>query len=126
MYSSVGVVPPGSGLFVTVVLFSLWRLAPDSFSESARSDSRFRRGWRQESRPLWPLSVAHLFIWNDEYFVQPLPQMASDREDSSSVCAFFSNAPTHQRDTPAGAHPSFFTASSAPFPPDDKCAPRAL
>src|SRR6266508_5092085 len=99
MYSSAGGVPPGSGLFVTIVLFSLWLLAPDSFSESARSDSRFRRGWREESRPLWPLSGAHLFIWNDKYFGQPLPLIAIEREDSSSVRPFFSNAPAHRRDT---------------------------
>src|SRR5215813_14319651 len=101
MYSFVGAVPPGLVPFVTVVLFSLWRLAPDSFSESARSDSRFQRGWCEESRPLWPLLVAHLFIWNGKNFGQPLPQITIEREDSSSVRAFFSNAPAHQRDTTA-------------------------
>src|SRR5262245_19348606 len=68
MYSSVGGVLLESVRFVTVVLFSLWLLAPDSFSKSAQSDSRFRRGWGEESRPLWPLLVAHLFIWNGKNF----------------------------------------------------------
>src|SRR5262245_36580458 len=97
MYFSVGVVPSGSGRFLTIALFSLWRLAPDSFSESAQSDSRFRRNLCEESRPLWPLSVAYLFIWNDKYFGQPLPQIAIDREDSSAARAFFSTSPAHRR-----------------------------
>src|SRR5215510_12127391 len=88
MYFSVGVVPSGSGLFLTIALFSLWRLAPDSFSESARSDSLFRRDWCEESRPLWPLSGTHLFILNDKNFGQPLPQIAIHWEDSSAMRGF--------------------------------------
>src|SRR5262245_27607487 len=100
MYSSVGAVPPGSGWFVTVSLLSLWRLAPDSSLESARSDSRFRRDWCEESRPLWPWSVAHLFIWDDKYFDQPLPQLAIDWEDSSADAHFFlERTPARRRNT---------------------------
>src|SRR5262245_55802856 len=100
MYSSVGAVPPGSGWFVTVSLLSLWRLAPDSSLESARSASRFRRDWCEESRPLWPWSVAHLFIWDDKYFDQPLPQLAIDWEDSSADAHFFlERTPARRRNT---------------------------
>src|SRR5262245_11586063 len=42
----------------------------------AATASRFRRDWFEESRPLWPLLVAHLFTWDDKYFDQPLPQHA--------------------------------------------------
>src|SRR5262245_58530043 len=100
MYSSVGAVPPGSGWFVTVSLLSLWRLAPDSSLESARSASRFRRDWCEESRPLWPWSVAHLFIWDDKYFDQPLPQLAIDWEDSPAHAHFFlERTPARRRNT---------------------------
>src|SRR5215475_12310048 len=100
MYSSVGEVPPEPGRFLTVALFSLWRQAPDSFLESARSDSRFRQDWFEESRPLWPLSGAHLFIWNDKYFGKPLPQIAIDRERSWTPSHFFlQRTPARQRNT---------------------------
>jgi hypothetical protein len=74
---------------LTVARFSLWLSGPDSFLESARSDSRFRRDWFVGSRPLWPWLVAHLFIWNDKYFDQPLPQLAIDWESSSAHSYFF-------------------------------------
>src|SRR5215813_15403163 len=100
MYFFVGVVPPGSGRFLTIALFSLWRLVPDSFPESARSDSRFRRNWFVGSRPLWPLLVAHLFIWNDKYFDQPLPQLEIDWESSSAHSYFFlERTPARRRNT---------------------------
>src|SRR5262245_53416652 len=100
MYSSVGVVPPGSGWFLTVARFSLWRQAPDSSLESARSDSRFRRDWFEESRPLWPLLVAHLFIWDDKYFSQPLPQHAIGWEGLSALSHFFLECtPASRRNT---------------------------
>jgi len=85
---------------LTVARFSLWLSVPDSFLESARSDSRFRRDWFVGSRPLWPLLVAHLFIWNDKYFDQPLPQLAIDWEDSSVDAHFFlERTPAHRRNT---------------------------
>src|SRR5262245_16408165 len=39
-------------------------------------------------RPLRSLSGAHLFIWNDKYFGQPLPQIVIDREDPPAACIF--------------------------------------
>src|SRR5215813_6819856 len=94
---SPGAVPPWLGQFLTVARLSLWLVGLDSFLESARSDSRFRRDWRQESCPLWPWSVAHLFIWDDKYFDQPLPQLAIDWEDSSADAYFFlERTPAHR------------------------------
>jgi hypothetical protein len=52
------------------------------------------------SRPLWPLLVAHLFIWNDKYFDQPLPQLAINWESSSAHSYFFlERTPAHRRNT---------------------------
>src|SRR5215813_11259423 len=100
MYFYVAAIPPGSGQFVTVARLYLWLADPDSFLESARSDSRFRRDWFAESRPLWPWSVAHLFIWNSSQFGQPLPQLAIDWEDSSADAHFFlERTPAHRRNT---------------------------
>src|SRR5262245_9908489 len=96
----VAAIPPGSGQFVTVARLYLWLADPDSFLESARSDSRFRRDWFEESRPLWPWSVAHLSIWDDKYFDQPLPQLAIDWEDSSADAHFFlERTPARRRNT---------------------------
>src|SRR5262245_15548044 len=78
--------------FLTVAQLSLWLAGRDSYIESARSDSRFRRDWFVGSRPLWTLLVAHLFIWDDKYFDQPLSQLAIDWESSSAQSQFFSNA----------------------------------
>jgi len=50
-----------------------------------------------------PLLVAHLFIWNDKYFDQPLPHLAIDWEDSSADAHFFlERTPANRR------HLSFF------------------
>src|SRR5262245_56593576 len=62
-------------------------MVPDSFRESARSDSRLRRDWFVGARPIWSLLVAHLFIWNGKYFDQPLPQLAIDWESSLGLTA---------------------------------------
>src|SRR5215813_1640421 len=71
-----------------------------SFLESLRSDSRFRRDWFAESRPLWLWSVAHFFIWNSSQFGQPLPQLAIDWGDSSADAHFFlERTPAHRRNT---------------------------
>src|SRR5262249_5250342 len=100
MYFYVAAIPPGSGQFVTVARLYLWLADPDSFLESARSDSRFRRDWFAESRPLLPWSVAHLFILNSSQFGQPLPQLAIDWEDSSADAHFFlERTPAHRRNT---------------------------
>ena len=81
----------------TVARLYLWLADPDSFLESARSDSRFRLDWFAESRPLWPWSVAHLFIWNSSQFGRPLPQLAIDWEDSSADAHFFlERMPAHR------------------------------
>src|SRR5215475_5509843 len=76
MHFYVAAIPPGSRQFVTVARLYLWFADPDSFLESARSDSRLRWDWFAESRPLWPLLVAHLFTRDDKYFDQPLLQHA--------------------------------------------------
>src|SRR5262245_2712968 len=56
--------------------------------------------WFEESRPLWPRTVAHLFIWNDKYFGKPLPQLAIDWEDSSADAHFFlERTPARRRNT---------------------------
>jgi hypothetical protein len=68
----------------------------------------------EESRPLWPLSVPYLFIWNDKYFGQPLPQIAIDREDSSAARAFFSTSPAHRRDTILQPCALFLKCASSP------------
>src|SRR5262245_3065211 len=100
MYFYVAAIPPGLRQFVTVARFSLWLADPDSFLESARSDSRFRRDCFAESCPLWPWSVAHLFIWNDSQFGQPLAQLAIDWEESWAHSHFFlQRTPAHQRNT---------------------------
>src|SRR5215510_11438770 len=44
--------------------------------------------YRTDTSPLWPLSGAHLFIWNDKYFGQPLPQIVIDRGDPPAACIF--------------------------------------
>src|SRR5262245_14708001 len=71
-----------------------------SLSPFARSDSRFRRDWFEESRPFWPLLVAHLFTWNDKYFDQPLPQHAIGWEGLSALSHFFLECtPSSRRNT---------------------------